>query len=83
MRSHDRAVQQKIFHIWVIGEMLMHIFPYLVFAPARKAFVNAVPVPLVFRKQSSLGPTAQDPQDSFHELPALCFLPSIGPRVAL
>jgi hypothetical protein len=63
--------------------MLMHIFPYLVLAPAGKAFVDAVPVALVFRKQAPLGSAAQDPQDGFDELPAVCLLTSVGSGVLL
>lgn len=57
--------------------MLMHIAPHLMLALTRKAFVDRILVPLVFRKQAPLGATAQDPQDGFHELSALCFLTCI------
>jgi hypothetical protein len=83
MGSHDRAVQQDILHIRVIGKMLMQILPYLMFTPARKALVDAVPVTVFFGKQAPLGSATQDPQNSLDELPALRFLASIGSGVAL
>jgi hypothetical protein len=49
MRSHNATVEQDLLYIWIIGEMLMQISPYLVLTPTRKAFVDAVPVALVFR----------------------------------
>lgn len=83
MRSYDGTIQQDILHIRIVGEMLMHIGPHLVLTPARKAFIDGVPIALVFRKQTPLGSAAQDPQNRFHELPAIGFLSCICPRVLL
>lgn len=83
MRSQDGAVQQDMLHIWVIGKMLMHLRPYLVLTPAGKALIDCVPIALLFGKQPPLGSAAQDPQNRFHELPAFCFLSSIGSRMLL
>jgi hypothetical protein len=83
MRSHNGAVQQDIFHIWIIGELLMHVCPHAMRAPPRKAFVDRVPMTMRFRKQAPLRTAAQDPQNRFHELPAVCFLTGIGPGMLL
>ncbi len=77
MRSHNGAVQQDMLHIWVIGEMLMQIGPHFVLAPTRKAFVDRVPVTMLFRKQAPLRSAAQDPQNCFYELSAFGFLARI------
>jgi hypothetical protein len=83
MRSHNGTVEQDLLHIWIIGEMLMHISPHLMLTPTRKAFVDRIPVPLVFRKQAPLRAAAQDPQNSFNELPTFCFLSCISSGVLL
>jgi hypothetical protein len=77
MRAHNGAVEQALLHIGTIGEMLMHIRPHLVFTPPCKAFVDRIPVPLVFRKQAPLRAAAQDPQNRFDKLPIFCFLSCI------
>jgi len=79
MGSYDGAVQQDILPIRVSGKMLMHIFPYLVVAPAGKALVDAVPVAVFFGKQAPLGSAAQDPQDGFDEQSTFCFIANICP----
>jgi hypothetical protein len=63
--------------------MLMHIFPYLVVTPTGKAFVDAVPVTVLFGKQAPLGSAAQHPQDGFNELSAFSFIASTGSGVVL
>ena len=83
MRADNGAVQQDIFHIGIIDELVMHICPHVVLAPSCKAFVNRVPVTLFFRQQAPLSTAAQDPQDRFHELPAICFCTSIRPGMLL
>jgi len=83
MRSYNGAVQQNILHIRIIGEMLMHFFPHLMLTPARKAFVNAVPVTVAFRKQSPLGSTPQDPHYCLDELAAIYLLSSVHSWMAL
>jgi hypothetical protein len=57
--------------------------PHLVLTPTRKAFVDRIPVPLLFRKHAPLCAAAQDPQNSLHELPTFCFLSCIRSGVLL
>src|SRR3989304_2292509 len=82
MGPNDRAIQDQVLHIWVIGKMLMHIFPDPVVAPASKALVDAIPVAVLFRQQAPLCSAAGDPKHSFQEKTTVSFLASIGSRVA-
>ena len=56
-------------------KMLMHSFPYALFTPTGKAFVDVVPVSVVLRQQSPGGITSCHPQDGLDVLPAIV-LPS-------
>ena len=79
MGSHHRAVQQNVFHIRIIGEMLMQIIPDVVVTPAGKALVNCVPLTVFFRQKPPLGPAAGDPQHSFDEKTAFFIGSCIDP----
>jgi hypothetical protein len=83
MGSNDRAIQDQVLHIRVIGKMLMHIFPDAMVAPACKTLVDAIPVAVLFRQQAPLGSAAGDPQHSFQVKTAVGLLASIGAWVAL
>jgi hypothetical protein len=83
MRSYNGTVQQEIPHIRIIGKMLMQIGPYPMLTPPRKAFVDRIPVALVFRQQTPLRAVAQDPQNRFHELSAFGRLACIGSGMLL
>lgn len=83
MGLNDCATQDQVLHIGVIGNMLMHIFPDPMVAPACNALVDAIPVTVLFRQQSPLCSTAGDPQHSFQEKTAVRFLASMGSWVAL
>jgi hypothetical protein len=83
MRSHNGTIEQDLLQIRIIGEMLMQIRPHLVRTPTRKAFVDRIPVPLLFRKHAPLCAAAQDPQNSLHELPTFCCLSCIRSGVLL
>ena len=58
-------------------KMLMHSFPYAIVTPAGKAFVDAIPVAVMLRKQSPWGATSCHPQYGFHKAPAFVFLPNV------
>ena len=49
VRANNRPIQHHIFQIGIIGKMRHHLFPNGVVTPARKAFVDTVPVP-IFRR---------------------------------
>ena len=78
MSSQNGAVQHYILHIRISDKVLMHIFPHFVVAPARKAFVDAIPVAKLFRQQAPLRATTQDPEDSFHEKSAFGLVPHVN-----
>ena len=80
MSPDDGAIEDQVLHIRVIGEMLVHLCPYIVVIPARKAFVDAIPVPVFLRQPAPLGSGPGNPQHPFDEAPTLTFLSHIGPR---
>jgi hypothetical protein len=65
-------------HVWVIDEMLMHLFPDVVVAPARESFVNTIPVAVGIGQQSPLGTAPGDPQHAFDKPAAVGFFAHIG-----
>ncbi len=83
MGADHAAVQDQVLHVRVIDEMLMHVFPDVVFAPAGKTLVDAVPLAILLRQQAPLGSAARDPQHGFQEKPTLGFLAGIGSGMAL
>jgi hypothetical protein len=78
MDPDHAAVQDQVLHVNIIDEMLMHIFPDVVFAPASKTFVDAVPPAILLRQQAPLGTAARNPQHGFQEKATLGFLAGIG-----
>jgi hypothetical protein len=72
-----RAVDDEVFHIRVVGQMLMQEFPDTPVGPAGKPFVDAVPVPILGWKEPPLGAGAIDPQDGFYETSAFFFLTDV------
>jgi hypothetical protein len=83
MGPDHAAVQDQVLHVRIIDEMLMHIFPDVVFAPASKAFVDAVPPALLLGQQPPLGTASRNPQHGFQEKSTLGFLAGIGAGMAL
>ena len=69
-----RAVDDAVFHIRVVGQMLQQQFPDTPVAPAGESFVDAVPFPILGWKEPPLGAGAIDPQDGFYKTSAFCFL---------
>jgi len=78
MCPDNGAIKDKIFHIWVIGKMLMHFVPNILITPAAKAFVDTVPVAILCWQQSPLGAAAGNPQHTFNKTTALGFLAHIN-----
>ena len=71
MGADDGAIDDQVFHIRILDEMLMHPLPDALFAPTGKTFVDAVPVAIAFGKQSPGCSATRHPQDGFHELSAI------------
>ena len=77
MGPHHGAIEKNIFHVGVVGKVLMHIFPDVMVAPAGKTLIDRVPVAIFFGQKAPLGPTAGGPEHAFHEKTAIFFLPGV------
>ena len=77
MGTNHGAVNDEVFHIRVMDEVLMHSLPDTLHAPAREPLVDAVPSAILGWEQSPLGAGPGDPQDTFDKAPAFSFLPHI------
>jgi hypothetical protein len=71
MSLHNSAVDYQVFHIRVVGEVMMHSFPDALLAPAGKLFVDGVPIAVVLGQQSPRGTAAGHPEDGFDEASTL------------
>jgi hypothetical protein len=71
MSPHNGAVDDQVFQVRVIGEVMMHSFPDAFLAPAGKPLVDGVPVAIGLGQQSPGGAAAGHPEDSFNEAPTL------------
>ena len=47
MSTHDSAINDQTRQIWITRKMLVHAFPHIMLAPARKAFIDRVPLPVL------------------------------------
>jgi hypothetical protein len=74
MGTDHRAINDEVFHVRFIGEVLMHSFPNTLFTPAGEPLVDAVPLTVLGRQQSPLGTASANPYDGFNEAAAFCFL---------
>jgi hypothetical protein len=80
MGPDDGAIEDQMFHIRVIGKMLIHFVPNILISPASKAFVDAIPMAILVWQQPPLGAAASDPEDAFDKTAALVFLADINVR---
>ena len=83
METYHAAVQEHIFHVGVVGKVLIHILPDLMLAPAGKTLIDAVPVAIFFRQKAPLGAAAGDPEHVFDVKTASSFFPGIDPGMVL
>ena len=77
MGPHHRAVNDKMFQIWVMGKMMMHSFPDPFITPAGKPLVDAVPFAIPLGQQSPLSTAASHPEHAFNEAAAISFLTDV------
>ena len=77
MGTNHGAVNDEVFHIRVMDEVLMHSLPDTLHAPAGEPLVDAVPSAILGWQQSPLGTRPGDPQDTFDKAAAFSFLPHI------
>ena len=80
MSTYYGAIDNQVFHIWVVGEVLMHSFPDALVTPAGEPFVDAVPVAVGLGQQAPLGAATGHPEDGFHEASAVGFGPNVKGR---
>ena len=60
--------------------MLVHAFPHAILAPASKAFIDCVPLPVLRGQLTPLTTRAHHPQNRFNEAFATGFLADIDAR---
>ena len=77
------AINDQVFHIWILDKMLMQTLPYTLFAPAGKAFVDAVPMAVVLGEQSPSRAATGHPQDRLHEVPAILLHSNVEVRTGV
>ena len=77
MGAHDGAIDDQIFHVRVVNEMLMHPFPDSFVAPASEALVDAVPVTVALWQKPPLRTAASHPDYGFDKPAAVGFLTDI------
>ena len=77
MGTNHGTINDEVFHIRVIDEVLMHSLPDTLEAPAGEPLVDAVPSAILGWEQSPLGTGPGDPQDTFDKTATLSFLPHI------
>ena len=77
MRTNHGAINDKVLHVRVIGEVEMHSFPNALFTPAGKPLVDAVPFAVLRREQPPLSAASGDPKDTFDKASAFGFLPCV------
>ena len=56
METYHAAVQEHIFHLGVVGKVLIHILPDFMLAPAGKTLIDAVPVAIFSGKKRHWAP---------------------------
>jgi len=77
MGTHHCAVKDQVLHVGFIHKVGVHSLPDAFVAPARKAFVYAVPLAILGWQQAPLRSAAHDPQHAFDKPPTVSFLPDI------
>ena len=75
--TNHGAINDKVLHVRLMDEVLMHSLPDTLYAPAGESLVDAVPSAILRREQSPLGTGPGDPQDTFDKAAAFSFLPHI------
>ena len=77
MGPYDCTVDDQMFPIGVIDEILMHTLPYSVFTPSGEPLVDAVPITVFGWEHPPLRTSPSNPQYSINEPPTFGFLPNV------
>ena len=83
MGPHDRALDDEVFHVGVIDEILVHTLPYSAFTPSGEAFIDAVPIAIFDWEHPPLRTSPSNPQYSINEPSTLGFLPNVQVSLTL
>jgi hypothetical protein len=67
MSADDSRINQQMFEVTVLGEVLEQLFKDLEFAPPGEAFIDGVPAAVLARQESPLRAAPRNPQDGFKE----------------
>ena len=54
MSAHNRRVNEQVFEVRVSDAILVEFLPYAPFAPPSEAFVDAIPMSILFGQESPL-----------------------------
>ena len=71
MGANDSAVNEQVFEVWISGAKLMQLLEDTSFGPAGKAFIDRIPVAVLFGQQSPLRTAARNPEDGRKEATTL------------
>ena len=77
MGSDDCAVDDEVFHVGVIDEMLMHTLPYTAFTPSGEPCVDAVPITVFGWEHPPLRASPSNPQYGLNEPSTISFPPNV------
>ena len=67
MSADDGAINEQMFEVWVSGAKLMKLLKDASISPERKAFINGIPLAVLFWKQSPLCTGARNPEEGRKE----------------
>jgi hypothetical protein len=69
MGSHDRGINEQVFHIRVALHRRGNPFEYPLLAPTGESYIRPMPMPEFSRQVAPRTPRTHDPEDSFEEAP--------------
>jgi len=79
--ANNGRVNEQMFHVGVTGNRLMKLLEDALPVPTSEAFIDGVPLAVLFGKQSPLCAAASYPQDGFEEESAILLSTNISVRV--
>ena len=82
MGPHNRAVHNPMFHVRLVGKVSEHAFPDALLTPPSEAFVDAIPVAILFGQEAPLRSRAVNPEHGFQEATAGCLVANVNMWVA-
>ena len=71
MCANDGTINEQMFEVWISGAKLMQLLEDADLSPAGKAFIDGIPVTILFREESPLRTRAGNPEGSRKEAATL------------